>query len=122
MILNNEHIYTYSQNFEIFKYCDIKMPIKINFYLQKNIKTIMDAAQEIDGARFIIAQQYGTLNEEGTGFNIPQENIEIVNKELNDLLSLEQDLNIHTFKLDDFNDLELTYQQMSAIMFMIEEE
>jgi hypothetical protein len=42
-------------------------------------------------------------------------------QELNDLFNLEQDLNIHVFKLDDFDGIELTYQQLSAIMFMIEE-
>jgi hypothetical protein len=42
-------------------------------------------------------------------------------KELNDLFNLEQELNIHVFKLDDFDNIELTVQQLSAIMFMIEE-
>jgi DNA-binding transcriptional LysR family regulator len=37
------------------------------------------------------------------------------------IANLEQDLNIHVFKLDDFDGIELTYQQLSAIMFMIEE-
>jgi hypothetical protein len=34
---------------------------------------------------------------------------------------LEQDINLHIFKLDDFDGVELTYQQLSNIMFMIEE-
>ena len=42
-------------------------------------------------------------------------------KEINDLFNLEQDLNIHVFNLDDFDGVELTYQQLSSIMFMIEE-
>jgi hypothetical protein len=43
------------------------------------------------------------------------------NQELNDLFALEQELNIHVFKLDEFDNIELTYDQLSAIMFMIEE-
>jgi hypothetical protein len=55
------------------------------------------------------------------GYDIPPENMAAANKELQDLFDLEQDLNIHMFNLDDFDGIELTYQQMSAIMFMIEE-
>jgi hypothetical protein len=42
-------------------------------------------------------------------------------KELNDLFNLEQNLDIHIFKIDDFDGIELTYQQLSAISFMIED-
>jgi hypothetical protein len=68
-----------------------------------------------------VAQDFGNLNEEGTQFIVPPENMVAAQKELNDLFNLEQDLNIHVFKLDDFDGIELTYQQLSAIMFMIEE-
>lgn len=122
MNLQNNLIYKQARLLQTFNTCNMKLPIKINFYLQKNIQLIAQAATEIENARLLIAQQYGTINDEGTGFNIPSENIEIVNKELNDLLNLEQDLNIHIFKLSDFDNIELTYQQMSAIMFMIEED
>jgi hypothetical protein len=47
--------------------------------------------------------------------------MDIVSRELNDLFNLEQDLNIHIFKLDDFDEIELEFQQLSPIMFMIEE-
>jgi hypothetical protein len=36
-------------------------------------------------------------------------------------MNLEQEIDIHIFKLDDFDGIELTTQQLSAIMFMIEE-
>jgi hypothetical protein len=47
--------------------------------------------------------------------------LEFVNSELNVLFNIEQDLNIHIFKLEEFDGIELTYEQLSAIMFMIEE-
>lgn len=117
---NNE---IYSLAFEIGKLniSDIKMPVRIGFFLQKNIRIITDAAAEIEQAKMSIAAQYGKLNESQTGYDIPPENVEIANCELNDLFNLEQDLPIHIFKLSDFDGIELTYQQMSAIMFMIEE-
>jgi len=52
---------------------------------------------------------------------VPADRVTEAQKELNDLFNLEQDVNLHIFKLDDFDGIELTYQQLSAIMFMIEE-
>jgi hypothetical protein len=77
---------------------------------------------DIEIARLGIGQQFGRLNEAGNGYDILEENIAKANQELNELFELEQELNIHKFKIDDFADIELTYQEMSAIMFMIEDE
>lgn len=121
MKITNQKIYKYSQLLGVFTSCNIKLPVRINFFLQKNIRTIAEAAAEIEQTKMSIAAQYGKLNESQTGYDIPAENLEVVNQELTDLFDIEQELSIHIFKLDDFNELELTYQQMSAIMFMIEE-
>ena len=122
MLLNNNRIYEYGQKLSVFNSCNIKMPVRINFYLQKNIQLIQQAAEEIEKMRLNLGAQYGTINMDQTGYDIPSENLAEVNRELNDLFNLEQDLNIHKFKLSDFDGIELTYQQMSAIMFMIDEE
>lgn len=119
--MKNKDIYEYQKQLMVFNNCDIKLPVKINFYLQKNIRLIQQAAEDIDIARLNIGAQYGTPNEAGNGYDIPPENIDIANQELNELFELEQEINIHKFKLDDFGDIDLTYQQMSAILFMIEE-
>lgn len=95
------------------------IPAKANFILQKNIKAIQEAAQEIDNMRVSILQNYGA-NDENNNYIISKENIEVVEKELNDLLELEQDLNISVISIDAFGDVELTPAQMRVIMFMIE--
>ena len=43
-------------------------------------------------------------------------------EELNELFNIDQDIKLHLFSIDDFNNIELTYQQMSALMFMIKDE
>lgn len=121
MKLYNKVIYTMASELQNFNIQDAKIPVRIGFFLQKNIRTIITAATEIEEAKMSIAAQYGKLNEEQTGYDIPQESASVVNQELNDLLNLEQDLSIHIFKLSDFDGIELTYQQLSAITFMIEE-
>lgn len=120
MKLTNQQIYNCAQNLGAFS-IENKLPVKISFFLQKNIQLIQQAAEEIDRARLKLGAQYGTPNEAGNGYDIPSENMATVNQELNDLFNLEQELNIHIFKLDEFDNIELTYQELSAIMFMIEE-
>jgi hypothetical protein len=41
---------------------------------------------------------------------------------LNDLFNLTQEVNIHKLKLNDFENINLSFDQMSAILFMIDEE
>lgn len=120
MKLTNQKIYDTAIALSSFS-IDGKIPVRINFFLQKNIQILMAAAEEIEAARLKIAQDFGELNENGTQFVIPQEKILEARKELNDLFNLEQDLSIHIFKLEDFDGINLTYQQLSNIMFMIEE-
>ena len=120
MKLTNQEITSYAQNLSTFS-VDIRLPVRINFFLQKNIQIIMTAFQEIETAKLGIGKEYGVLEDNGASYRIPPEKMEIVQSELNDLFSLEQELPIHIFKLDDFDGIELTYQQMSAILFMVEE-
>ena len=124
MKLTNNEIYNYAtalnENFGVNK--EIKLPIKVNFFLQKNIKIILEAAQEIDKVRMEIIQTYGTPSEDGQSYEIPPEKIEAASAELTDLFSIEQDLSIHKFNLDDFNNIELTTGQTMALFFMINDE
>lgn len=122
MKLNNNTIYLYASNLmKALSDLNIYIPARANFFIQKNTAILSAAAQEVEEARLKIAQHYGTLNENGTSFNIPPEAQEQVNKELTDLLSIEQDLDIKTFKIEDLGNAEFTASQMKAIMFMIEE-
>ncbi len=120
MKLNNNQIYNYATNLAAFN-IEQRIPVRINFFLQKNIQEIQRLAQEIEAVRLSIAQQFGSLNEDGTQYIVEPDKLADAQKELNDLFALEQDVNIHIFKLDDFDGIELTTQQLSAIMFMIEE-
>lgn len=123
MILKNNEIYAYAKSLiEAFSDKDQKLPIKINFYLQKNKNTLIELASSIETARMEIAKNYGTLDSESQQYIIPPEKIEEVNKELMDLLSLEQEVQIYMINIDNLSDdLSLTTAQMEALMFMIEQ-
>ena len=124
MQLTNNQIYNYTSKlitqFNI-KNCDIKLPIKISFFLQKNIKILTELAQDIEQCRTQIATTYGTLQEDSQSYAIAPDNIEQANIELTELFALEQNVELHTFKLEDFEGLEFTFAQMDALLFMIEE-
>lgn len=122
MKLTNQQIYSYAEALvKAYDNCNIKIPVRVNFFLQKNINTMREAALEIEAARNAIIRSYGTPSEDGAQYNFTNENLQKANEEINELLSIEQELNIHLLPLENFDNLELTYQQMSAIMFMIQE-
>ena len=121
MKLTNQQIYNYATQLANFN-IDIRLPVRINFFLNRNIQTIMKLSQEIEAARLQIAQTFGELNSTGTQYYVPVEKQREAQNELNDLYNIEQEVDIHMFSLNDLEGIELTYDQMGALMFMIEED
>ena len=118
---NNEIYTTANQLVAAFNDDTQRLPIKINFYLQKNKKTLVALAQDIEAARMEIAKSYGTLSEAQDQYIIPPENMEKAQKELNDLFDLEQEVPIGKISIDKIDeDLVLSAGQMDALMFMID--
>lgn len=102
---------------------ELNLPVKVNFYLQKNMTAIVEMAQEIDKTRKEIIEKFGTPVEEGSDeITVAPENLDAANKELTDLFDLEQDVKIYPIKLDWFGDINFSSQQVAAISYMIEEE
>lgn len=121
--LTNNQIYNYVNSLiENFSNIDIKFPVKVNFYLQKNQNTLLALAQELEQERIKIAQEYGVLNEETERYEVPPEKIQEASQKLNDLFDLTQEVKLYKIKLEDFGNIELTSGQMQALLFMIEDE
>ena len=122
MKFTNYEIYNIANIFaNNFSNLNIYIPAKANFFIQKNIATFAAAAQEIEKSRLEIAQHYGELDEDGQQYKIAEDKLEEASKELNDLFSIEQDLDIKTFTIEALGNAEFTAAQMQAIMFMIED-
>jgi hypothetical protein len=122
MKLTNNEIYGYALALnEAFADNTQRLPMKVNFYLQKNKKTLMELGQDIEESRLDIIRNYGEPTEDGTQYSIPRDKIEAAQKELEDLLTLEQEVNIYMISADSLSDdISLTTGQMEAIMFMID--
>ena len=98
---------------------DLPMPVAVIFSIEKNKQILMAAAQDVEKYRMDIIKKYG--KEVDGNYNVPQDKIEIANKELQDLFSIEQEVNIYKFNIEDLGDIKLTSNQMNAILFMIED-
>lgn len=120
--MTNMEIYAYaSALMEAFKE-DITLPVKVNFYLQKNMTRMIDAGKEIEKTRMEIIQKYGTPTEDGQSVEVAAEMVETVNKELEDLFALEQEIKVNEISLEAFDGIDLTSAQVGAIAFMIKDE
>lgn len=121
MKLTNNEIYNIFQNINFaFQDSSKYLPVKVNFFLQKNVSILQELAQEIENSRLFIGKEYGVY--ENGGYKILPENFEKANKEIEDLFNIEQDVKIKMIKESDLDGFDLTMAQMSAILFMIEEE
>ena len=122
MIFNNNQIYQITNNLlSNLDNLNLYIPAKANFFIQKNIQLLSAAAQEIEKSRLEIAKHYGVLDEEGQQYKIPEDKLEEASKELEDLFSIEQELDIKTFSIEALGNAEFTPAQMQAMMFMIED-
>lgn len=101
---------------------NLNYPVKINFYLQKNMNTLINLAREIEQKRIEIVQKFGTKKEDSDEYTIPEDKVAEASQELQDFFDLEQEVPINMMKLEWFDKIDMTAAQVNAISFMIEEE
>lgn len=114
MKFNNLQIYEMALKIKKF-YEDksLNLPVRLGFYLLKNLNKITSAAQEIELMRSNILKKYSEdLNE--------LEKKEVF-KELQELSNIEQDIDLYSLYLEDFENLKLNLDQLSLIVDMIDD-
>lgn len=117
--LTNLEIYTTAQALIENITTDINLPVKVGFYIQKNMKKMTELAQEIEKSRMEIFDKYGEKDEENNQYKFDKSVQEQVQKELNDLFDLTQDVKTNMLELDWFDDIDLNANQIAAISYMI---
>ena len=100
---------------------EIYLPAAVAFSIQKNKATILNLANDIENHRVNILTKY-SVNIEGDQLQIDPEKVNDANKELKDLLEIEQEIKVYTFKIEEIMEVRFTPAQMNAILFMIDEE
>ena len=96
------------------------LPIKVNFYFKQNIKTLICKGLEIDNFRNEIIKKYAKLEDDKYKFK--EDNLKKANKEIEELMSLEQELDIKLIPLSVFDNIQITPKMMEIFMPMISEE
>lgn len=120
--LTNLEIYTTAQALMENITTDMNLPVKVGFYIQKNMKKMTELAQEIEKSRMEIFDKYGEKDEENNQYKFDKSVQEQVQKELNDLFDLTQDVKTNMLELDWFDDIDLNANQIAAISYMITDD
>lgn len=120
--LTNLEIYTTAQALMENITTDMNLPVKVGFYIQKNMKKMTELAQEIEKSRIEIFDKYGEKDEENNQYKFDKSVQEQVQKELNDLFDLTQDVKTNMLELDWFDDIDLNANQIAAISYMITDD
>lgn len=101
---------------------DVYFPAKLNYYIQYNMKQILDIGMEVESIRMEVAKHYGEKSNDGKeSYIIKPENFDAAQNELIQLSKATREVDIYFVSLDDFENITLTSNQMQALMFMIEE-
>lgn len=114
MKLNNGQIYNYAiQLNKVFGDEQLVLPVKPNFYIQKNKKILTELGTEIEVERTKLIESYEVDGK------IPTDKMNEVTKKIQELVDIEQEVNIYTIDIDDLGTTSLTTGQMEALLFMI---
>lgn len=106
-----------------------KLPIKVAYAITKNVNKINSEIKPYNIEKLKLLDKYAEKNEKGEiiiengHFKIKEECVENWNKEIKELLEIENEIDIHMIKLDDLlnSNYNISPAELSAIAFMIEE-
>lgn len=98
-----------------------ELPAKVAYWIGKNANKIEIELRSIDKVRQDLIKKYGKEDEVTKTWNVTDGREEF-NKDFNELMETETDINIGQFSLKDLGDIKLTGAEVSAIEFMLKEE
>lgn len=107
-----------------------QFPVRVSYAISKNISKLESELNLYNKERQKIIDKYCKKDKEGklvidenNQYSIKDEYINICTKELDELLDIEVDVNIHKFKLNDLmcGNYEMSPSEMVLIDYMIEE-
>lgn len=102
------------------------LPIKVSFYVSKNIKSIQAAAEVFEEEKKKLMKQYCEKKEDGS-LNVHEDGtVDILdkegwNKDFGELLELESEVDVIKISISDFNQTAITPQEVQAVEFMLKE-
>ena len=107
---------------------EVQLPIKVAYAISKNINKIDCELKAYNSEKARLIEKYAEKDEEGKvkadeygNINIKVDCIEDWNRDIKELLSIENEIDIHMIQLDDLlnADYNVSPAELSAIDFMI---
>lgn len=106
-----------------------KLPSKTSWNLSKNFKKLDEAIKDFNEFQYELLKQYAIKEangeikfDENQQFTIIPEYKTKFNKERNDLLNFEDTLSIHSIKLSDLENVDISPTTLYGLDFMIEDD
>ncbi|MGL5153087.1 MAG: hypothetical protein ACRC7N_21210 [Clostridium sp.] len=104
----------------------IQMPVKASYAISKNVKKLEKEAKIYNLEREKLLNKYGEKNEDGTlkvseNGSINIIDIENWNNDITELLDIENEIDIHTFNINEILHCNMSAKEINLISFMIEE-
>ena len=121
-ILNDIHMLNNLSNLEL--------PVKVSYKIAKNIMNIEKELKVYNAQRQKLIDKYCLKDEnnqnvidENNNFTIDDKHLDKWNKKINELLDIEVDIDILTFKIDElmYDNYKMTPSQLMLIDYMIED-
>ena len=107
-----------------------QLPIKVAYAISKNVNKIESELKVYNSEKARLIDKYGVKDEEDKliadeygNVNIKEEHKEDWNRDIKELLSIENEIDIHMIQLDDLlnSDYSISPAELATIDFMIEE-
>ncbi len=107
-----------------------QLPIRVSYSIAKNVAKIESELKVYNNEREKLIDKYCVKDEEGKNIidennqlKISDEHLDNWNKDINELLDIEVDIDIHKFNVNDLlnSNCEMTASELMLIDYMIEE-
>lgn len=105
-----------------------QLPIKVAYAISKNVNKIESELKVYNTEKAKLVNKYGEKDKEGKlkvgengNVSLKEEHIEDYNRDIKELLSIENEMDIHMIKLDDLlnSDYNISPSELMTIDFMI---
>lgn len=119
---NQEVLSTYN-GLQKLKNSAVTMPVYVVFTIVKNIKLLEPIAFAVEETRSLLLSKYATPSPDEPGVFIPLDGkTDILNKELNELSKVDNDIHLTPIELSQLSHMQLTIEEMEALYPMINGE
>ena len=97
---------------------DLRFNVKLGYAMAKNKEKLRQEAAIIYNLRRDIIMEHGRVD--GKDIIVPKEYVDEVNKKVNDLMDIENDVEIILVPINVFDELELNMEDIEGLMRMVQ--